>query len=343
MHARRRAALSSYFSMQSIRTLEPRITDLVQQMNQRLHDAVAAGTVVHTNHLFSAFAMDVIAEYSLGKIGTTGSLSKPDLGRWWYDLTREQVAVNTFFRHFPLVMRTMMLLPDSLAVKATPAIENFIRWRNSMLSQVKAVLAGDETFKETTVIHELANSSLPPSDKSPLRLAAEANLLLGAGAETTASTIARTVYHILANPEVHKRLQEELTVAMPVADAIPSLSKLSQLPYLNAVIEEGLRVSLPVLSRSPRVFQDHAVQYKEWVIPPGVSLIVSQIQLFRILLSSLSPYTKRLKFHLPTHTPIDTNFTIRILCPHVAHNLPRTRNLQTITLAGQRRLRIRPR
>ncbi|KEF51426.1 uncharacterized protein A1O9_12575 [Exophiala aquamarina CBS 119918] len=291
VHARRRQALSSYFSMQSIRALEPRITDLVQQMNRRLHEASSAGNAINTNHLFSAFAMDVIAEYSLSKAGTTGSLSRPDLGQWWYDLTRQQVPMNAFFRHFPLVIRTMMMLSDWLAMDANPGIENFIWWRNKLMSQVKTVLERDDGVsneKERTLTHELANSDLPPAEKPPSRLVAEANLLLGAGAETTASTIARTCYHTLANPAVLKQLQKELVVALPVTDAIPSLPELSQLPYLNTVIEECLSISLPILARSPRLFQNHTLQYKEWAMPPGLGLIVFEVHFFPIS-SSIVP------------------------------------------------------
>jgi len=271
-------------------------------MNQHLRDAVAAGTVIHANHLFTAFAMDVIAEYSLGEEGTTGSLKRPNFGKWWYDLTQKQVQMNAFFRHFPLVARAMISLPDALAVKAMPALENFIWWQANLRAQVKAVLETNEKGNvpsTPTVIHALAASKLPPSDKTVVRLAAEANLLLGAGAETTAATISRTTYHILANPDVLKRLQEELVAAMPVAHEMPSLSKLNQLPYLNAVIEEGLRTALPVLSRSPRVFQNHALKYKDWVIPPGVSLTILQCSLFHTIpysLSSLSPYTFSLTY-----------------------------------------------
>jgi cytochrome P450 len=329
--------------MQSIRTLEPRITDLVQHMSRRLHEAHVSGSVMHLNYLFTALSMDVIAEYCLGKAGTTNSISMPEMGRWWYDLTRIQVPMNAFFRHFPLLMRVMLLLPDWLAVKMSPDLQGFIWWRNSLTSQVKAVLEGNDVSKETTVIQELASSALPASEKTVDRLVGETNLLLGAGAETTASTIARTSYHILANPSVLKRLQEELMVAIPNANVIPPLAELSHLPYLNAVIEEGLRIALPVLSRSPRVFQDHALQYKEWTIPPGVSSIR-----WHPVQTALPPSANHFPIPYPhyptqqiTEKPIlaDTGFTVTLYDSRFSCHLPRTGRLQTLTLAFQRKRR----
>ena len=42
-----------------------------------------------------------------------------------------------------------------------------------------------------------------------------------------------------------------------------------------AVVEEGVRISLPVPARSPRIFQDHALKYGKWTIEPGISVSMS--------------------------------------------------------------------
>ena len=122
----------------------------------------------------------------------------------------------------------------------------------------------------TTVFHELKNSNLPPQEKSELRLKDEANMVVGAGGETTAQTLARTFYHLLDSPLVLKKLREELNQALPDPKAMPTLTTLQSLPYLNAVVEEGVRISFPVPARSPRVFQDHTLHYGEWTIESGV-------------------------------------------------------------------------
>jgi cytochrome P450 len=37
-------------------------------------------------------------------------------------------------------------------------------------------------------------------------------------------------------------------------------------------VEEGARIAFPLPARVPRVFQDHALHYKEWTIEPGISV-----------------------------------------------------------------------
>jgi cytochrome P450 len=82
-------------------------------------------------------------------------------------------------------------------------------------------------------------------------------------------------YHLLANPPFLARLREELeTVKGDV-----SWTKLEQLPYLSAVIEEGNRLSFGVTARTARIAHE-ALTYspskyvstsanKSYKIPPG--------------------------------------------------------------------------
>lgn len=83
---------------------------------------------------------------------------------------------------------------------------------------------------------------MPESERSPERLAKEAQLLLGGGTANTARTIGFASYYILANPEIRARLQEELKDTM--ADwpqRVPTWAELERLPFLQAIIKESLR------------------------------------------------------------------------------------------------------
>ncbi|KAI8955740.1 cytochrome P450 [Xylaria longipes] len=61
----------------------------------------------------------------------------------------------------------------------------------------------------------------------------------GAG-DTTASTIAATLFYLMKNPEILKKLENELTDAS--IHEVPAFAEVSKLPYLNAVLKEGMRV-----------------------------------------------------------------------------------------------------
>jgi len=120
-----------------------------------------------------------------------------------------------------------------------------------------------------TTVHDIIASSLPPQEKRPSGLHDEAFQIISAAGVTTADVMSRTVFYILNTPSVLEKLQEELTTALPEAGETPKIIQMQQLPYLNAGIKEGLRISFPVTARLPRVVRAQEVRYGEWVIPVG--------------------------------------------------------------------------
>ena len=78
----------------------------------------------------------------------------------------------------------------------------------------------------------MLRADIPDSEKETRRLADEAMVLLIAGMETTAQTLSALTYHLLANPQILKRLKKELEAAMPDPNELPTASKLESLPYL---------------------------------------------------------------------------------------------------------------
>ena len=88
----------------------------------------------------------------------------------------------------------------------------------------------------------IVNSDMPESELSTDRLAKEAQVLLGAGSASTARTLDFMVYYVLADLRIRTRLQEELRDVMSAyPDVMPSWADLEKLPYLQAIIKEGLR------------------------------------------------------------------------------------------------------
>ncbi|MCC5602122.1 cytochrome P450 [Nostoc favosum] len=92
--------------------------------------------------------------------------------------------------------------------------------------------------------------------------------LLFAGHETTSSALAWSLYWIHYMPEVREKLLQELN-SIDVKNADPM--EISQLPYLNAVCCETLRI-YPVFSFSfPRILQT-SMQLMGYNLPKGMTL-----------------------------------------------------------------------
>ena len=90
---------------------------------------------------------------------------------------------------------------------------------------------------------------MPAQEKSLLRLEQEGALLVLAGTESPAKTLTVIFYHLLANSLMLSRLRDELSSVK--GDV--SWTKLEQLLYLSAVIEEGNRLSFGVTARTASI------------------------------------------------------------------------------------------
>lgn len=84
-----------------------------------------------------------------------------------------------------------------------------------------------------------------------------------------------TAYHISANPTIRQQLFNELKAAIPDPDNLPTLPELEKLPYLSAVIHEGLRLANPVTHRLMRQFPDKTFEYQGYLIPPNTTFGMS--------------------------------------------------------------------
>ena len=80
---------------------------------------------------------------------------------------------------------------------------------------------------------------------------ATSRILLIAGSETTATLLSGVTYYLVTNPECYKRVRDEVRNAFAQPEQM-TLASTSQLPYLQAVLEEGLRIYPPVPIALPR-------------------------------------------------------------------------------------------
>lgn len=183
------------------------------------------------------------------------------------------------------------------------------------------------------IFREVLNSDLPPEEKTIDRLWHDGQTFNIAGAETTAWALGVITYYLLSEPEILRRLQEELTSVVKDGKVEEtSTAELEQLPYLvsrvkrrmrhvadekqTAVIKEGLRLSFGVAGRLYRISPDKAQIFKDgkkdWVIPSGV----------RSFPSFLLPSSFVSSSHHKTNSPTDTNSNDNSSPPPKPYHLP---------------------
>lgn len=131
--------------------------------------------------------------------------------------------------------------------------------------------ASADSGKRTIFQELLSTQSLPPEEKSVERLTDEGAVLLGAGSETVAKTLGIIIVHLMMNSDKVKRIKTEILQTVSDQKDL-SWVTLEKLPYLSAVIKEGLRLHHGLAARNPRVATSEKLRYKQWTIPAGIAV-----------------------------------------------------------------------
>jgi cytochrome P450 len=95
------------------------------------------------------------------------------------------------------------------------------------------------------------------------------NIFMIAGTETTATLLSGLTYYLLVNPDKMKKLTSEIRHGFVTEDEI-TIERLQALKYLNACLEEGLRMYPPVPSGLPRNVPPGGAEIDGQSVPAGV-------------------------------------------------------------------------
>ncbi|KAL2018247.1 hypothetical protein VTK56DRAFT_1154 [Thermocarpiscus australiensis] len=191
----------------------------------------------------------------------------------------------------PWLNNVMMALPDWLSQRMSPALGSYMRQKKmtrEKVAQLASTSDDDWAGKNMPIFRGVMQSpKLPAEEKTVERLAQDAQMLLMAGTLTMASTLEHLIYWMVDNLDVLRTLKEELRTVMPSVHDVGKipLATLEGLPYLTAVIKEGVRLiygnSMPhfrVDPDGPLVYKDGKTG-KTWVIPPGTSVGMTSVLL----------------------------------------------------------------
>lgn len=229
--------------------------------------------------LMQYFTLDVVTYLSLGK--PFGYVSQ-DRDIYAY--------VQTMWENFP-VMNFMLAYPPVVRFLSIPVIQKFtapsMKARTG-IGKIKSVAFdivsqrfSDEQSLTDTKSTKHNNDMMDNFIKAGLNESQIADNTLAqflAGADTTVAVLRASFVHIMANPQVYKRLQAECdAVSKEVPyDQIINYSRAAQMPYLDACIKEAIRYYPPATGLLPRVVPKGGDSYNGKYLPPGTVVGLAQ-------------------------------------------------------------------
>ena len=98
------------------------------------------------------------------------------------------------------------------------------------------------------------------------------SILIIAGSETTGTTLCGITNELVQNPEELRKLVKEVRSAF-ISESEMTFEALRNLPFLNAVIHEGLRLCNPIPAGLPRIVPQGGGTVCGYFLPENVSLL----------------------------------------------------------------------
>ncbi|KAF7974446.1 hypothetical protein HWV62_12184 [Athelia sp. TMB] len=122
--------------------------------------------------------------------------------------------------------------------------------------------------------HLTDEAGLEPIKPTMPAVFADGALAVVAGSDTTATTLSVLFYYLLIQPEHFQRLRAEIDQFFPDKTETTDFTKMVGMPFLNACMNEALRLVPPVLDGSPRSSPDsQGCTVGPYYIPPGQQIL----------------------------------------------------------------------
>ncbi|KAF9694889.1 hypothetical protein EKO04_006712 [Ascochyta lentis] len=271
-HSRLRRNLSHAFSDKALRSQESLITSYVDLLIHKLSEHAEKGASVDIMRWYNYTTFDIIADLSFGE--PLYCLRDSEYHKWVTMVFNSikaipTIAIRNKYLIFQVVDTVRSFFTDTQAV---------VRARRDFFNMASARVT--TRLEKTTQRPDFFTFILQNQEHEKRALTrgemdANAVVFLVAGSETTATTLSGTTYLVLKNSAAYSRLVTEIRSAFPKAADI-TLDAVNALPYLLAVLQEGLRYYPPVPTGFPRVVPGAGQQVSGHFIPGGTSVYVSQ-------------------------------------------------------------------
>jgi cytochrome P450 len=259
-HAQRRKLWDLGFSGKALADYKSEILTFCDKLSHNVATAAANGAPIDMALQSHCFSFDVMGVLGFGAPFDMLETSK----KHFFVETLEQAMQARIPFHevswIQLLLHTVVPVPKRLEVFQQQNKERFekrLKQGSSRLDLFTYLLGEDDphSFKLTDI-----------------ELVADAGLIVVAGSDTTSSLLTWFWYYNVSNPAEYTKLRHELDALQPEELSDPAV--LTKLPYLNAAINETMRMQPAVPGGLRRLVPDEGVMLEGNFFPGGTTISV---------------------------------------------------------------------
>lgn len=264
-HKRMRRLFNPAFSERALKQQEPLFMKYVNKLVKSLNDSIQEDPKRKLNMVrwYNFTTFDVMGDLTFGE-----PLHMLDNGEYdpWVSIIFASIKFGTrlgIMQHYPALYKIFKsLMPVSFAKK------RFEHFQYSVQRVTKRLEKGRES--EDVDLWDLVLGQDEGKGLSRDEMNSNAGLFMVAGTETTATLVSGLTYLLLKNPEIMKKLVQEIRGSFgSLADM--QMEAVAALPYLNACMKEAFRLYPPVPIGLPHLTPSEGSTICGEYIPPGVS------------------------------------------------------------------------
>lgn len=271
-HSRMRRNLSHAFSDKALRSQESLMMSYIDLLIERLTEKARDGLSVDIMRWCNYTTFDIIADLAFGK--PLYCLRDSKYHKWVTMVFNNIkaipiIAIRKKYLPVRLYDQFKNLFTDTQAVPR--ARKDFFDMAQARVTErLETETTRPDFFTFILANQEKSNRALTRGEMD-----VNAAVLLVAGSETTATTLSGTTYLLLKNKSAYARLTAELRTSFSRSEDI-AIAAVNEMPYLLAVLQEGLRYYPPIPSGLPRVVPGVGQEISGHYVPGGTSVYMSQ-------------------------------------------------------------------
>ncbi|ETS82892.1 hypothetical protein PFICI_04768 [Pestalotiopsis fici W106-1] len=256
-----------------LNTYTPRVTAKVDDFIAQIAKQGIADATAWTSYL----SFDIMGDVGLGKdfAGVASGREHPAI-----KAIHDHMTVLSIGGHVPWLLNLASRIPGCTAGYAP-----FFNWCAAELQAKQKTWKSDK--QPTDIVSWLIKAqdeNDPTAPPSQAALHEDSRVIIVAGSETTATTLAAIVFYLATQPRVYRKLQEYVDAVMPPSSLGGNNSnwtyeKAKSITYIDDIIHETLRLKPALLAGSYRVTPPEGLQIDEVHVPGDTTVFVPTQQI----------------------------------------------------------------
>ncbi|KZT51361.1 cytochrome P450 [Calocera cornea HHB12733] len=270
VHMRLRRMTNPTFIPSVMKKTEVDIREGLSAVYERINLEANNSKPINVLSFYRMVTLDVLGIACFGKTFGCMETGKPhpyleDMDAWLV-----QVALRAALP--PVLYHLVGKLPIPSIRFIYEADARICSYSNDLIAKHRA--ERDQEHDPTDMIGHMRLSIDPVTRESMSDRLITGNLgiYLFAGTDTTAIALMFITWELARGDDIYSKLRKELEAAMPDADSLLTYQELTELPYLSAVIREGLRRYAPAVAIFNRVIPEEGAWHDGMFLPGGTKI-----------------------------------------------------------------------